>query len=126
MSSAWQVRPNAPQRGTFLTTLAALNAVDEGAAIELRFGQGRMAFSMIVVKSRGGPRAFVNLCPHYSMPLDAGTGRFLNAEGMLECLQHFALFRPEDGACVAGACEGASLDPIPLECDAEGRLVIGG
>jgi nitrite reductase/ring-hydroxylating ferredoxin subunit len=86
LSSAWQVRPNAPQRGTFLITLDALDAVDEGVAIELRFGQGRMAFSMIVVKSRDGPRAFVNLCPHYSMPLDAGTGRFLNANGMLECL----------------------------------------
>ena len=29
-------------------------------------------------------------------------------------------------ACVAGACEGASLDPIPLQCDAEGRVFIGG
>lgn len=84
-----------------------------------------MAFSMFVVNSTDGPRAFVNQCPHYSMPLDAGTGRFVNADGLVECLQHFALFRPEDGACVAGACHGARLDAIPLECDAEGRLVIG-
>jgi nitrite reductase/ring-hydroxylating ferredoxin subunit len=126
LSSAWQVRPNAPQRGTFLTTLAALDAAGDGAAIELRFGQGRMAFSMIVVNCADGARAYVNLCPHYSMPLDAGTGRFVNADGLVECLQHFALFRVEDGACVAGACEGASLDPIPLQCDAEGRVFIGG
>lgn len=125
MSGTWQVRPNAPRRGTFLTTLSALDQAGSGGVIELRFGQGRMAFSMIVVKSSNGPRAFVNLCPHYSMPLDAGTGTFCNADGLLECLQHFALFRPEDGACIAGACMGGSLDAIPLDCDAEGRLFVG-
>lgn len=84
-----------------------------------------MAFSMIVLKSSDGPRAFVNLCPHYSMPLDAGTATFRNTDGLIECLQHFAMFRPEDGTCVAGACPGANLDAIPLDCDAEGRLFIG-
>lgn len=125
MTSAWQVRPNAPLPGTFLTTLSALDEAGEGGVIEIRFGQGRMAFSMIVLKSADGPRAFVNLCPHYSMPLDAGTGRFRDDAGLLECLQHFAQFRPEDGMCIAGACPGASLDAIPLVCDAEGRLSIG-
>lgn len=92
--------------------------------MELRFGQGRMVFSMVVLKCADGPRAFVNLCPHYSMPLDAGTGTFRNEAGLLECLQHFALFRPEDGACIAGACLGSGLDPISLECDDKGRLFI--
>lgn len=124
MHSAWQVRPNAPPPGTFLTTLEALDAAGEGGVIALKFGQGRMAFSMIVLNTADGPRAFVNLCPHYSMPLDAGTGRFRNDDGVLECLQHFALFRPEDGLCIAGACPGTSLDAIPLSCDPEGRLSI--
>ena len=124
MRSAWQVRPNAPPPGTFVTTLNALDEAGEGAALEIKFGQGRMAFSMIVLGTAAGPRAFVNLCPHYSMPLDAGTGRFRNRAGLLECLQHFALFRPNDGVCVAGACEGARLDAIPLAVDSEGRISI--
>ena len=124
MRSAWQVRPNAPQPGTYLTTLACLEESGEGGVIELKFGHGRMIFSMLVLKTSKGPRAFVNLCPHYAMPLDAGTGTFCNDAGLIECLQHFALFRPEDGMCIAGACPGASLDSIPLECDADGRLYI--
>lgn len=126
MRSAWQVRPNAPPPGTFVTTLNALEDAGENATLEIRFGQGRMAFSMIVLASDAGPRAFVNLCPHYSMPLDAGTGRFRNKAGLLECLQHFAQFRTHDGVCVAGACPGASLDSIPLVVDPAGRISIAG
>nr|WP_256432907.1 Rieske 2Fe-2S domain-containing protein [Novosphingobium sp. SG751A] len=79
---------------------------------------------MILLVTAAGPRAYVNLCPHYTMPLDAGTGLFLSADGDIQCRQHFALFAPADGRCFAGACPGASLDAIPLQVDGRGNIHI--
>jgi nitrite reductase/ring-hydroxylating ferredoxin subunit len=59
---------------------------------------------------------YLNACPHTGGPLDWVPGRFLNAEGdLIQCSTHGALFRIEDGFCVAGPCAGASLTPASLK-----------
>lgn len=59
---------------------------------------------------------YLNACPHTGGPLDWVPGRFLNAEGdLIQCSTHGALFRIEDGFCVAGPCAGASLTPVSLK-----------
>jgi len=51
---------------------------------------------------------------------------FFDAEGRhLVCSTHGAVFRPEDGYCLAGPCAGESLEPVPVEVR-EGRVVAGG
>ncbi len=64
---------------------------------------------------RRGDRVFVyaNECPHIGAPLDFEPGRFLNLERThILCTNHGALFRIEDGACVAGPCAGRPLRRI--------------
>jgi nitrite reductase/ring-hydroxylating ferredoxin subunit len=59
--------------------------------------------------------AYVNSCPHVGTPLDMWPGRFLTKDGgHILCATHGALFRIEDGHCVAGPCVGQGLTPIDV------------
>lgn len=70
----------------------------------------------IVVRDRHGVlRAYVNLCKHLPVPLDGGSGEFLARDRVhLLCGTHGAYYRPEDGLCISGPCEGQSLDRLEL------------
>ena len=110
----WRTRPRAPAPGT---VLGRLEEIPEGKAREFVFGAGPSAFRMFVVRKTGDEiYGYLNLCPHYSLPLNREEGDFLCPQGRsLRCNQHFALFRIEDGECISGASMGERLDPIPLE-----------
>lgn len=59
--------------------------------------------------------AYENRCPHMLMPMDWIEGQFLTADKQhIQCAVHGALFRPEDGHCVAGPCTGQRLQRIPV------------
>jgi nitrite reductase/ring-hydroxylating ferredoxin subunit len=109
----WRLRPRAPSPGT---VLGPLDEIPEGKGREYVFGRGKSAFSMFVV--RRGPEVwgYLNICPHFSLPLNYRAGEFMNEEGsLIRCSMHFAEFRIEDGYCVAGAAESCFLDPVPVE-----------
>ena len=58
---------------------------------------------------------YVNTCPHAGSPLDWVPDRFMSADGRhLLCATHGALFRVDDGFCIAGPCAGASLRPVAV------------
>jgi nitrite reductase/ring-hydroxylating ferredoxin subunit len=118
---AWRTLPNAPAAGTVVDT-GKLKTVE---ACELTFGRGRSAFSAILVRTSEGPRAYLNRCPHFGLPLNSNPNCFIGEHGLLQCFRHFAVFRREDGMCVAGACPGAALERIPLSEDAAGVVRIG-
>jgi nitrite reductase/ring-hydroxylating ferredoxin subunit len=66
---------------------------------------------------RRGERVFAyrNRCPHTGAPLEWQEGRFLDSDGaLIQCATHDALFRIEDGVCIAGPCVGAALQPLPV------------
>lgn len=108
----WKTRPRAPQPGTRLGPLSALGP--DGTK-EFVFGAGPSAFRMFVVHLDGKLNGYLNLCPHYSSPLNIADNEFLAPDGSaLMCRRHFALFRIEDGMCVAGACIGKALDGVPV------------
>jgi nitrite reductase/ring-hydroxylating ferredoxin subunit len=79
---------------------------------------------MFVVRADAGFHAYLNLCPHFSLPLNHEPDGFM-AGSFIECVQHFAQFRVEDGLCIAGACVGSHLDAVPVRLDANGDLRIG-
>ncbi len=59
------------------------------------------------------PRAYRNSCPHTGIPLDWTPGEFMDITGkLLQCATHGALFRPADGYCIAGPCQGQSLQAL--------------
>jgi nitrite reductase/ring-hydroxylating ferredoxin subunit len=111
-TSYWKTRPRAPLPGTRLGPLAQLGP--DGTK-EFVFGAGPSAFRMFVVYRGGQITGYLNLCPHYSSPLNIRDDEFLAPDGgALMCRRHFALFRIEDGMCISGACVGKMLDPIPV------------
>ncbi|WCT79240.1 Rieske (2Fe-2S) protein [Novosphingobium humi] len=116
----WRARPNAPPPGA---VLGALTEIAPGGAKEYRFGRGRSTFSMFVVRLEDGVRAYLNLCPHFSLPLNQAPNQFLHGEDIL-CRQHFALFRADTGICFSGACEGRSLIAIAIHVSDDGMLTI--
>jgi nitrite reductase/ring-hydroxylating ferredoxin subunit len=69
--------------------------------------------------------AYVNSCPHTGGPLDWVEHQFLDIERRhILCATHGALFRFEDGHCLAGPCKGKSLTPVAIAVTAgEVRLV---
>lgn len=122
LDAVWRARPFAPAVGQ---RLGALETVQDGAAKEYVFGVGLSRFRMFVV--RRGPRVFgyLNICPHYSLPLNHRQDEFLTRDGdRIMCRQHLALFAIEDGRGLEGACEGRGLDVVPVSVR-DGEMVIG-
>jgi len=109
----WRTRPRAPLPGV---ALGPLDEIAPGQAREYVFGRGTTVFSMFVVR-QGGDRVYgyLNLCPHYSQPLNYRSGAFMNDDGTrIRCTMHFAEFQVEDGYGVSGAAEKCWLDPVPV------------
>lgn len=89
-----------------------------------RDGDGYAREALVLRDANGALRCYRNLCKHLPIPLDGGTRRFMDPTGRyLECGTHGATYRPEDGLCVAGPCEGERLDALPL-VEENGRLLI--
>ena len=123
MASYWRLRPGAPKPGTIVGPLAE---VPEGYAREYRFGRGLSAFRMIVARHRGLVHAYLNLCPHMSLPLNDFADTHITADGqLLVCTRHFAQFDMQTGVCVAGACLGSELDRIAIHVDEDHNIKIG-
>jgi len=117
----WRLRPFAPHPGT---ALGPLDSFPDNDARAFSFGAGRNAFSMFVVRKGNDLFGYLNICPHYSLPLNGVDETFLNPEKTrIRCVRHFAEFDIENGACVRGAAVNTSLDAIPLDVvDGEVRI----
>ncbi len=107
----WLEYPHAPAPGAVLIESAAIG---EGAAVPVVIGEKPSRFRAIVTRTAGVAPAYVNICPHFRIPL-AMDGRDLTVSpGYIWCGFHSAQFRHEDGHCVDGPAKGASLTPIPV------------
>lgn len=80
--------------------------------------------SLLVVRTPSGVRGYWNVCRHLPIPLDCGAGS-LPATDDLVCQTHGARYRPEDGFCTTGPCEGTWLESIPLEIDEAADRIFG-
>ena len=119
------IRPRNPARPVAGLRLCALEDIPEPGAKGFHFREGGMLFMGFVVRQAGEVRGYVDRCPHAGSPLALIGDRFMTREGdLILCSTHGALFRPLDGACVAGPCEGASLVPWPVVVT-DGVVVVG-
>ena len=73
----WRLRPRAPEPGA---VLGPLEDVPDGDAKEYVFGRGTTVFSMFVVRRGEKVYGYLNICPHYSSPLNYRAGEFLNED----------------------------------------------
>lgn len=85
---------------------------------------GTPAQDIFIVRHQGRVHAYRNRCPHTGAPLDWLPDQFLNAENtLIQCATHAALFRIDDGLCIAGPCVGARLTALPVTVK-RGAIVI--
>ena len=123
LSVSWKLHPQAPAADT---EVCSLDAVPDGGCIEVGFGVDAPALRLIVVRSGGEAWAYVNVCPHFSLPLNSRPGEFLVTEDrLLMCAYHCALFRFHDGLCVDGPAKDRSLEAVPVTV-VDGVVRIGG
>ena len=81
---------------------------------------------VIVMRDGDALRAYRNRCPHRGTPLNLTPDHFLDATGdFMVCSTHGALFRLEDGYCVAGPCQGDTLSSLETRI-ADGVVEITG
>lgn len=85
----------------------------------------RTGVSIVVLRRGEHAWAYVNRCPHFSVPLDfePGTISCYRAQ-VLMCAHHSALFRFEDGYCIEGPCAGATLDALTVGVDVSGWVML--
>jgi nitrite reductase/ring-hydroxylating ferredoxin subunit len=76
------------------------------------------AESIFLIRKGEAVFGYRNRCPHAGSPLDWMPDQFLNLDkDYIQCATHAALFRIEDGRCVAGPCRGDVLNALPLAVD---------
>lgn len=108
--------PSDPARPAPGARLCALADLADPGAKGFRFRAGQALFAGFVVRRGALVAGYVDRCPHAGWPLAALDERFLTrAADHILCSGHGALFRLEDGACIAGPCAGAQLSPWPIE-----------
>ncbi len=104
--------------------ICAVGMVPERGTFAFSFTRGGKEIAAFVTRIDGGFHAYVNECPHAGLPLDEGTGMFLNgARGHFLCIHHGALFEPATGRCVRGPCDGDALRRLKVVPDADGLWV---
>lgn len=80
---------------------------------------------VIVMRHRGALIGWLDACPHYAggTPMAWKKNEYLNGAGThLACHAHGALFDPETGECVAGACLGKRLTRVELILGTDGTV----
>ncbi len=110
MSEATRLDATPP--GIRLIRLADL--ADPGARnLVLQMRAGR--FHGFVVRRGDHAYGYGDRCPHAGLPLAQRLDSYLTPAGdMIACSWHGALFAIEDGGCLGGPCNGASLKPWPV------------
>ena len=68
---------------------------------------------VLTVDRASGRRRYRNTCPHTGAALVPPGQSALSRDGLhLVCSVHGALFRIEDGVCIAGPCLGQALEAV--------------
>jgi nitrite reductase/ring-hydroxylating ferredoxin subunit len=107
------IEPGRPAPGT---PLCRLDEIADPGARGFDYRQGDQLWSGFVVRRGGVVRGYLDQCPHAGSPLGDMIGRYLTRAGdLIICSAHGALFKIEDGACIAGPCAGKALTPWPVE-----------
>ena len=98
-----------------MSSLCRLDDIPEPGSRGFRIGNGSETRALFVVRQGGRVFAYENSCPHTGSPLDWVPDRFLDLEKRhILCATHGALFRVDDGFCLAGPCAGKSLKPAAI------------
>lgn len=80
--------------------------------------------SIVAVRHRGLCHLYENRCPHRGVPLEWQPDQFLDYDrNFIQCATHGALFKIDDGLCIAGPCNGQRLRAVAFEL-VDGALML--
>ena len=80
-----------------------------------RGADGRPREALVLLGADGEPRAYLNRCRHLPVPIDGGSKQYLTRGGeYLLCGTHGALYRRDDGVCIAGPCLHLALEKLQV------------
>jgi nitrite reductase/ring-hydroxylating ferredoxin subunit len=98
--------------------LAALSELPVDGII-FDYKEGPFDEQGILIRTRDGVKAYKNECRHLPMRLDDREPAEIWDEHnrYLVCNSHGARYRPDDGLCVSGPCEGSHLKELPVIID---------
>lgn len=106
--------------------LCRLDDIEDPGSRGVSVNSGDILQEIIVVRKGVRVYGYLNSCPHTGGPLDWMPDRFLDLERKyIQCSTHAALFRIDDGVCVAGPCSGDRLTPVRLIIEA-GEVILPG
>ena len=87
-----------------------------GEGSTLKFRLPGMEDEAFLLRLNGEVHAFVNLCPHWGVPLDQADNRFFEPRaGRIICRNHGAEFDPQSGRCLAGPADGDCLHRLRVQ-----------
>lgn len=100
-------------------SLCAFNELQDPGSKGVTLECDSRLFDLFVVRQGGEVRVYLNSCPHTGGPLDWVPDQFLSIDRRhIQCATHDALFRWEDGVCIAGPCAGDVLTALPARVEA--------
>ena len=103
--------------------LCRLDEISDGGSAGFKIETGAGPLALMAIRRASAVFVYVNVCPHWGLPLDLTPGRFLDASRThIQCATHGALFRIHDGRCIKGPCLGASLAPVRCRLE-DGRVI---
>ena len=101
------------------TVLKSLDAIPDPGGAPADIAQP----PVIVVRSGGTVKAYLNVCPHQGRPLCLPSGKTLVSEGrFLVCPFHGASFDIETGAAAGGPVGETGLKPVAVRIQ-DGQVV---
>ena len=107
------------------TVLCSVESIPDGGCVSYRHGEELDRPGLMLCRSGDVVHAYVNICPHLSLPLDGERREFLiDGPGLVMCAYHCAVFRFSDGLCVQGPARTLHLDAVPTEI-IEGQVRVG-
>lgn len=93
--------------------ICALHDIEDYAARGFSVEIDNETIDIVIVRQGEITFAYRNNCPHTGVNLEWQPHEFLSDDAnYLQCAMHGALFRIEDGVCVAGPCNGERLQPV--------------
>ena len=108
----------APAKKTvpYQQVLCRLDEIPEGCSKGFAADSSASYADILIVRTRDGLYAYRNRCPHTGAPMEWQDDQFLDYEGhYIQCGIHAALFRIDDGYCIAGPCIRRSLQRVEVE-----------
>ena len=110
-----------------LLDLCRLEDIPDGGAKGFYPRPGASDIALFIVRRGAKLYSYKNSCPHLGSPLEMCDDQFLSGDGrFILCSTHGAIFRIEDGHCLAGPCAGKSLERVEIDHDDAGRVRLSG